>query len=510
MTLDDMKRSLFQYFASDFSPDGEMNTQLRKTDLMNFAMFNEGNVFNKLIYMVDEKYKESCEAGGEYCSFHDKFLSVLSSLPSRSGYSEFSQLKAGERRSNAKMEWIASAVDDIIYDLGIHTKDAGGNSINSFLDKLENYNFPEYFQNATRDDDGDAVSPPSDDNSSDEPFDEADLLARAQRFHDLMTTYFNKPLSSGRKKRQVTGACYDVAYYTTPYTFAWSHDGAVLSYGLLNDEYYKIDRDSLDELEGWINDLDTVCSNDIPFIPVMNRELAKLKSFIEIKKYSYDNDDFRGRTESVNVCKKPSVNLTNNCLCECHKMDKVAIYNVYQSIKMLDEKLEIRRLGDVLKYYYHHTMERYYLSVNDPYTAPVNQSILSEINKFEKLVLQEISGVDPSISLTDYITLMSQPAKVWSDKYDFPRMLSLEDEAKNELYDFFNFDTSVDYRFKLKLKVPNFETISMSSLCNGNENFTNYCQILEKLPNLETTMHLMSLASNPLGFENENIKKLLR
>ena len=36
----------------DFSPDNVVNTNLRKEDLLDFALFNEGNVYNKLFNKV--------------------------------------------------------------------------------------------------------------------------------------------------------------------------------------------------------------------------------------------------------------------------------------------------------------------------------------------------------------------------------------------------------------------------------------------------------------------------
>ena len=36
----------------DFSPDNVVNTALRKEELLDFALFNEGNVYNKLFYKV--------------------------------------------------------------------------------------------------------------------------------------------------------------------------------------------------------------------------------------------------------------------------------------------------------------------------------------------------------------------------------------------------------------------------------------------------------------------------
>ena len=39
----------------DFSPDNVINTALRKEELKDFALFNEGNVYNKLFYKVSLK-----------------------------------------------------------------------------------------------------------------------------------------------------------------------------------------------------------------------------------------------------------------------------------------------------------------------------------------------------------------------------------------------------------------------------------------------------------------------
>ena len=40
----------------DFSPDNVVNTALRKEELLDFALFNEGNVYNKLFYKVQCTY----------------------------------------------------------------------------------------------------------------------------------------------------------------------------------------------------------------------------------------------------------------------------------------------------------------------------------------------------------------------------------------------------------------------------------------------------------------------
>ena len=40
----------------DFSPDSIINTALRKENLMEFAMFNEGNVYNKIFFKVKNMF----------------------------------------------------------------------------------------------------------------------------------------------------------------------------------------------------------------------------------------------------------------------------------------------------------------------------------------------------------------------------------------------------------------------------------------------------------------------
>ena len=65
--LNDLKTKLFEVpsirsyelygrnpfgWVVDFSPDNVVNTALRKEELLDFALFNEGNVYNKLFYKV--------------------------------------------------------------------------------------------------------------------------------------------------------------------------------------------------------------------------------------------------------------------------------------------------------------------------------------------------------------------------------------------------------------------------------------------------------------------------
>ena len=55
-TIDSVRKYSSPYYdlewMTDFSPDSVVNTALRKTDWVNFALWNEGNVYNKLFSKV--------------------------------------------------------------------------------------------------------------------------------------------------------------------------------------------------------------------------------------------------------------------------------------------------------------------------------------------------------------------------------------------------------------------------------------------------------------------------
>ena len=72
--------------------DSIANLALRKTDLLNYAIFNEGNLYNNLFYKVDKKLKESCDSGGDYCQFHFWFLEHMKTLENQDWVAEHDYL----------------------------------------------------------------------------------------------------------------------------------------------------------------------------------------------------------------------------------------------------------------------------------------------------------------------------------------------------------------------------------------------------------------------------------
>ena len=77
------------------------------------------------------------------------------------------------------------------------------------------------------------------------------------------------------------------------------------------------------------------------------------KNFLAVKQY---DDGYSQRIDQP-ICRVPTLNLTNQCLCDCHKMDKVAIYDVYYVLELLHKNVNIKRFGDVFTYYYNNQVD---------------------------------------------------------------------------------------------------------------------------------------------------------
>ena len=93
--------------------------------------------------------------------------------------------------------------------------------------------------------------------------------------------------------------------------------------------------------------------------------------------------------------------------------------------------------------------------------------------------------------------------------FDYFYLFSWDYEARNQLFKIFNYDESdpkILYRGMLKLEELNFEDFDLSSVCDedssGPFNLSAYCLLLENVPDLDTTMHLMKLAKFPLDIDD--------
>ena len=130
---------------------------------------------------------------------------------------------------------------------------------------------------------------------------------------------------------------------------------------------------------------------------------------------------------------------------------------------------EIERFGDVYVNYYNNVFEKYYYYMAEE--SKNNETISKEIRNLERAILKDLSGKDVEIGLSDYIAFMAKPAWIWDNIYDFPPLYSLDYEARKEIQDAFNFDSSLPFADDLDLRSPNFEKLSLPKLCdNSNSN----------------------------------------
>ena len=82
-------------------------------------------------------------------------------------------------------------------------------------------------------------------------------------------------------------------------------------------------------------------------IETIERGIEALEEFLEIKQF---DDMMEDRLESD--CQVPQASQARECLCECHKAEKLAIYGVFAALKMIDQ-FDIKRFGDVYTWYYY-------------------------------------------------------------------------------------------------------------------------------------------------------------
>ena len=175
-----------------------------------------------------------------------------------------------------------------------------------------------------------------------------------------------------------------------------------------------------------------------------------------------------------------------------------------------EDFLQLNRGGDILAWYYYNFFEMEFWRSEDIPNVP--KEIAEELLNFEREMLQDISGKTANIGITDFISAMALPSFIWKDQFEFLRLYSLDDTARNQIFSLFNYlpYPLTNNRIDLRLKEPNFENFSLPMLCSERRNsFSGYCDLVETLPDLKVIMHLMHLAQYPLNF-NENIKTLFK
>lgn len=146
--------------------DSIANLALRKSDILNFAIFNEGNLYNNLFFKIDKKLKQSCDSNGEYCQFHFWFLGHLKSLESQDWVQEYKFLfkrKGGgyyvwdyeiqdhvfkeDAYDEPKPSYLMSAFEEVIRQMNIlaYSNSTETSVILRFKEQLENFDYRQFF-----------------------------------------------------------------------------------------------------------------------------------------------------------------------------------------------------------------------------------------------------------------------------------------------------------------------------------------------------------------------------
>ena len=68
-------------------------------------------------------------------------------------------------------------------------------------------------------------------------------------------------------------------------------------------------------------------------------------------------------------------------MCECHKLDKVAIYDIYFGLELLHKKNDFQRFGDFYSYYYNIKVEPVY---------SVEENMTDEIVSLERDLMNDL------------------------------------------------------------------------------------------------------------------------
>ena len=325
--------------------------------------------------------KEDCEKNGDYCDFNREFLNVLNRVPLVSNYNEWSRKKYGSIAQNVQVKGIKDAVWEIFgYSLDELPKTPA-----AFLTKFEEYDFTEFFrkQLETLDDE----EPPTSDRDDDDYLDLDTKFSILERFYNLLKEYSLKPTETDDDNDE--DACNALTYFTHRNWFSALYDGSNLNVGNLFHEDQKIpDSESMSQYESYVGQVNSKCSGDTMDSDELKERLEPLKLLIDIKRH---DDGFSSRKENPSFCKSSYFSTTNQCRCECHKEDKVAIYNIYAAIQMIQKDLDIQRFGDIYTYYYYDAFRQHPKGVASTiYYTLVNQSLADEINAFEREVLKEL------------------------------------------------------------------------------------------------------------------------
>ena len=305
----------------------------------------------------------------------------MDGIPSVSNYNLWSQRKLGYIAQNVKVDWIKKTVQDT---LGGSIKNLS--TAEEFLTEYENYDFAEFFKDQLEN--LDQEDQPTQENDDDDYIDLDDRFSVLERFYNAMKEYSDKPTPTIKLLNNNSDACTKIrdflyiSWFTKLYNGPSLNMGNILSQALPESDFIPIFESSIAQLNSQC-DIDDVVSKDS-----LKEKLNDLKSFIDAKKF---DDGFSSRKENPSFCRPTSISTSNKCICECHKEDKVAIYNIFAAIEMIKRDIEITRFGDIYTYFYYDAFHQHPAGIASTFSFPhVNDDLKDEINSFEKEVFKEL------------------------------------------------------------------------------------------------------------------------
>ena len=165
--------------------------------------------------------------------------------------------------------------------------------------------------------------------------------------------------------------------------FGELRDGAVFSLGKINvAQMFNDGTFILTEENLRTSDIEE-CGLIAREVETIEKGIDALEKFLDIKQF---DDEMEDRLESD--CQVPQASQATECLCECHKQEKLAIYGVFTALKMIDQ-FDIQRFGDLYTWYYH---EKFQGSASDKSNDPEYLYVANpdEVINLEKQILSDL------------------------------------------------------------------------------------------------------------------------
>ena len=328
----------------DFEPDSVINLKLRKSDMMNFVLNSEGNLYNNLInkviyrkphlfigtqrfVQVDEVLMNDCAVDGDYCKFNKRFLALLSKLESQDWFSKFEipgefeftldengeYMKLPKRAQFYEVKFMSDIVYQKLKEIARKQTESSTTVPSLLLDELESFNFTEIYLEEGEESDGERRKRETNDffrhrrkkreidedgsffgEEEIEPVSYTDILNIAKRFITAIDKMIKSALSK-KKKREVLiwpkeERCEDLDSFL--YSFIDFKDGSQFSLAKITKS---INDQDIIELEANADSSFAHCNINSYYQKLLSNSQKYLKEFRKFVEYKEFDDGFSNR-----------------------------------------------------------------------------------------------------------------------------------------------------------------------------------------------------------------------